>query len=307
MKVNKKEEIIKQMKSHYKKYGEISSRSFEMDKETFSVRTVRKYFDTWNNAKKIAELDSGHTSKKWEEKLIKLIRSKVETGELKNMSQIGRIKGLPTYRYLKTIWTIEEMEKLFGLKIKRCSYSAKEVEESYKQVRQNHEIVTLLLMKEEGGICSEVIRRHFGTWNKFLIHMGEKPGHVITNVTHTDEELIELYKDFSYKLGKRQYGATSRDLKDYDFPYSKSVLASRFTSINNLRRLAGFDIKNEVIPKYSKHGLKLLLYKNYKRYGRRLSQTEIAKDEELPNPSSIFYYFQTTKITEVWNEVLNVK
>ena len=137
--------------------------------------------------------------------------------------------------------------------------------------------------------------------------MGDEPCHTITNVTHTNEELMSLYRKFSLKIGKEKYGATLRDLKNYDFPYSKSVLASRFTSIINLRRLTGFEIKKEVIPKYNKQGLKLLLYRNYKKYGRRLSQTEIAKDNSLPNPSSIFYCFQTTKITEVWDEVLNRK
>ena len=137
--------------------------------------------------------------------------------------------------------------------------------------------------------------------------MGEEPNHIITNVTHTNDELIELYRKMSIKIGKEKYGATSRDLKEYNFPYSKSVLASRFTSLNHLRKLAGFEIKREVIPKYSKQGLKLMLYTNYKKYGRKLTQTEIAKNESLPNPSSIFYHFQTTKISDVWKEVLNEK
>ena len=34
---------------------------------------------------------------------------------------------------------------------------------------------------------------------------------------------------------------------------------------------------------------------------------EIEKNDSLPNPSSIFYYFQTTKISDVWKEVLNEK
>ena len=50
-----------------------------------------------------------------------------------------------------------------------------------------------------------------------------------------------------------------------------------------------------------------MLYTKYKKYGRKLTQTEIAKNDSLPNPSSIFYYFQTTKISDVWREVLNEK
>ena len=56
--------------------------------------------------------------------------------------------------------------------------------------------------------------------------------------------------------------------------------------------------------KYSKQKLTNMLFVNYKKYGRRLTQTEIKEDKNLPNPSIIFNYFQTTEITKVWNEVL---
>ena len=170
-----------------------------------------------------------------------------------------------------------------------------------------YEKVTFKLLKKETGISAGTIRKYFKSWNKFLEYMGEKPNHVITNVIHSNEELIELYRKMSIKIGKEIYGATSRDLKEYNFPYSKSVLASRFTSLNHLRKLAGFEIKREIIPKYSRQGLKLMLYTNYKKYGRKLTQTEIAENDSLPNPSSIFYHFQTTKISDVWKEVLNEK
>ena len=74
--------------------------------------------------------------------------------------------------------------------------------------------------------------------------------------------------------------------------------------MNNLRRLAGFDIKTERVTKYTKQKLMSTLYSSYRKYGRRLTQTEIKDDKNLPNPSIIFNYFQTTEITKVWDEVL---
>ena len=296
-------EIIQQMRDHYEKNGKITMKSFSKDKDTCGITAVKKCFGSWIEAKIKADL-----SPKYDKKIIKkLIKEKVNSGELKSISAIDSVKGLPSYKYIKKIRSKDEIEKIFDIKVKRHSYSREEIMEAYNEVKHNHKVVTLLLMKEEKGISAGSIRRYFKSWNSFLVYMGDEPCHTITNVTHTNEELMSLYRKFSLKIGKEKYGATLRDLKNYDFPYSKSVLASRFTSINNLRRLTGFEIKKEVIPKYNKQGLKLLLYRNYKKYGRRLSQTEIAKDNSLPNPSSIFYCFQTTKITEVWDEVLNRK
>ncbi len=305
MKGYTEEKIIKQMQEHYEKYGKITIKSFDKDKSTCSFETVQKYLGSWSTAKIRAEINDYIEYE--EEKLKKLIRGKIISGELKHMSAIERLKGFPSYKYLKTLWSKEEMEEIFGIKIKKFAYSAEEVISIYNEMKEKYGIVTLLLLREEAGMTPGVIRRHFGTWNKFLDFMGEKPRRVLANVTHTNEELIELYKKLSFKIGKEQYGATLRDLKQYNFPYSKSVISSRFTSINNLGRIAGFDIKRDIISKYSKQSLKLQLYKSYKKYGRRLSQAEIEKDELLPNPSSIFYHFQTTKITEVWDEVLNKK
>ncbi|MCP1226114.1 hypothetical protein [Sebaldella sp. S0638] len=303
MKSCNESEIIWQIKEHYRKYGKTTAKSFNENKETCSSATVKRYFGHWENAKK----EAGINEEEKKDRVEKLIKEKIETGELRHISAIDGIEGLPSYKYVKTLWNREEIEEKFGIKIRKFSYSKEEIAEAYREIKEEYRAVTLLIMKKEKGIGASVVRRHFGTWNEFLRSMGDEPVHVITNVTHTNEELIELYRKLSIRIGKEQYGATLRDLIKYEFPYSKSVLASRFTGINNLRRLAGFEVKKEVIPKYNKQSLKLLLYKNYKKYGRRLSQTEIAKDENLPNPSSIFYCFQTTKITEVWNEVLNVK
>ena len=290
---------------HYNKNKTITMKSFNEDKNVCCSTTVKRYFDTWNNAKIEAGFTSGIEYNG--DKLIKLIKEKIKSKEIRRISDIDRIEGLPSYKYIKKLWTKEEMEEIFKVKIKRYTYTVENISEQYNRIKEKYEKVTFKLLKKETGISAGTIRKYFKSWNKFLEYMGEKPNHVITNVIHSNEELIELYRKMSIKIGKEIYGATSRDLKEYNFPYSKSVLASRFTSLNHLRKLAGFEIKREIIPKYSRQGLKLMLYTNYKKYGRKLTQTEIAENDSLPNPSSIFYHFQTTKISDVWKEVLNEK
>ena len=113
-------------------------------------------------------------------------------------------------------------------------------------------------------------------------------------------------RNVSIKVGKIIYGASFTDLKKYGFPYSKSVLGIRFTNMNNLRELAGFQKRCERNTKYTKQYLGNILFEYYKIYGRRLTQTEIMKDENLPNPTAFFNYFQTTEIRKIWDEVLEL-
>jgi hypothetical protein len=305
MKLYTKEIITKQMQKHYRENNSITTGSFNKDKSVCCTSTVKKYFGTWSNAKKEAGITSNIEYNKSE--LLKRIKEMKKTGKIKNISDIDKIAGLPSYKYIKKLWSKEDIEQIFDIKIKRYMYTPRDIVDQYKKVKKTNPVVTFSLMKKETGISAGTIRKHFKTWNKFLSYMGEEPNRVIKNVVHSNKELIKLYREISIKIGKEKYGATARDLKEHGFPYSKSVLASRFTSMNNLRRLAGFEIKREVIPKYNKHSLKLMLYTNYKKYGRKLTQTEIAKSDSLPNPSSIFYHFRTTKISDIWKEVLNEK
>lgn len=239
--------------------------------------------------------------------LLDLIREKIEKKELQHISKIGTLRGMPSYRYIKKLWTAGELNEIFGIKPKVYSYTNGEIIKEYYRIREKYEVVTSDIMKRETGICIDSIRTRFGSWNKFQMFLGEQPARKLKRVEHTNEELIKLYREISLKTGKEVYGATFSDLKENGFPYSRSVLSSRFTDMNNLRRLAGFEIKTERVTKYSKQKLKNMLFMNYKKYGRRLTQTEIKMDKDLPNPSIIFNYFQTTEITKVWNEVLGKK
>ena len=240
------------------------------------------------------------------EELQYLIQEKIKHGELKYMSQIESLEGMPSYKSIKKLWTRKELENMFGIKIRISSYSDKEIIEAYIRVKEKHGNVTSKLMKQETGIGVDSIRIRFGSWNKFLIFLGEKPKRELNKVIHTNEEIVQFYKDVSIKVGKIIYGASFTDLKNYGFPYSKSVLGIRFTNMDNLRKLAGFQVRSERRAKYTKQYLGNILFKYYKTYGRRLTQTEIMKDENLPNPTAFFNYFQTTEIRKIWDEVLEM-
>ena len=251
--------------------------------------------------------DRGFSVEYNKDKLLILIKEKINTGELKYISKIGEIEGMPSYRYIKKLWMAEEIEDILGIKPRIYSYTNGNIIKEYYKLKEKYGVITSEIMKKETGICIESIRKRFGSWNKFLIFLGENPVRKLKRVEHTNDELIDLYRKISIKSGKEIYGASFKDLEENGFPYSRSVLSSRFTDMNNLRKLAGFEIKFVRITKYSKQKLKNMLFSKYKEYGRRLTQIEIKESQELPNPSIIFNYFQTTEITKVWDEILGNK
>lgn len=297
-----KKEIIKQIKSHYKKNPKMTRKSFEEDKDVCSIWIISKYFGSWKEAliaagiKKYVEYDK--------EKILEILKEKKKLGELEYRKDIRQIKEIPSNKYLEKFWSWEELAEILGIKRKVYVYKNEELIEKYLSIKFKYKKVTSLIMLEETGIHPETIRNHFGSWNKFLKLLKEENVHELTKVTHTNEELIKMYREFSIKTGNSEYGASVRELKKCGFPYSRSVLSSRFTNMSKLKELAGFRVKREVIPKYTKIELKSMLYNEYKKCGRKLTQAEIAENENLPHPTSVFNHFQTTKISEVWQEIL---
>ena len=135
MKLYNKEKIAKQMKLHYNNNGTITMKSFNQNKSVCCSTTVKRYFGTWNNAKKETGFSSNVEYNKPE--LLKIIKEKIKSGEIKRISDIDKIVGLPSYKYIKKLWTKEEMEKIFGIKIKRYAYTAEKITIRYNEVKKN--------------------------------------------------------------------------------------------------------------------------------------------------------------------------
>lgn len=90
-------------------------------------------------------------------------------------------------------------------------------------------------------ISSDLYKRYWGTWRKFLKSIGEKPVTAdFAHVTETNEELIEIYKDFSQRNGYTN-GATASSLKNSDKMHSADVYIYRFGTLNKLREICGYE------------------------------------------------------------------
>lgn len=126
------------------------------------------------------------------------------------------------------------------------------------------------------------------------------PAFIKNSVKESNEELLEMYKEFSEKIGAYN-GASMSQLKRYGFKYSETVLLRRFGSWKNVKELCGYSFNLGTI--YSKDEIITLLMDARKKYGRRLSQKEINKDQTLPVLETILKFFKTTKISSIWDEL----
>lgn len=161
---------------------------------------------------------------------------------------------------------------------------------------------------ETFGFNPTTYKLNFGTYNQALKEAGLVPKKTPVKVKETDRELIDMYISFSKRIGKSIYGASSIDLNNDDTIYSNDVFDIRFNGLNNLRALAGFEIIKAQNKKYSKEQILRILSEQYQINNRKLTNKEInylsKSNLNFPSVSSICRYFQTTKMSEIWDIVL---
>lgn len=163
--------------------------------------------------------------------------------------------------------------------------------------------------------------RRFSTWNNALEAAGlnlnqrakretasrEKiaPKYQRRNVLETDEELVDMYKSFSAKLG---HPATADELRSSPEMYDATAYRLRFGSMNNLRKIAGMPITNRGRGRNREHTDKELcnaLLRIKQKHGavgyERL--VELLKKEGLPSIITVLTYFRVTSLRLMWEKI----
>lgn len=195
----------------------------------------------------------------------------------------------------------------------------KELLKIIKKIMVDSEAFSSVAYKKVKFIPFSTLKRRFKdieTWQDLInyLHLNKEyqratmkakkkiltPAFIKNSVIETNEELLNLYKEFSEKIGAYN-GASMVQLKKYGFKYSETVLLRRFGSWKNVKELCGYTFNLGTM--YSKEEIVKLLMDARKEYGRRLSQKEINKDANLPALETILKFFKTTKISEVWDEL----
>lgn len=138
------------------------------------------------------------------------------------------------------------------------------------------------------------------SWYEITKECGRKNVIEIVNDTATDEELIEEYKQLSNKLGKP---LSVRELQKHT-KYTYEIYRQHFGTISKLRLLCGYEVidTRNVI---TKDDCVQELIRLYQQFGRKLTYKE-TKNFSSISMSTIIRRFNTTKINEIWNEILDV-
>jgi hypothetical protein len=159
--------------------------------------------------------------------------------------------------------------------------------------------------KYQNFILGISLSRRYGGWNNFLKSAGLLPEYKPRVIVPEDNKtLLKMYKEFSFKIGKEESGATGDDLNLSDEIYSVGVFLTRFESMRNLRKL--LDMKSrKSCTKYSKESILNLLLEVYYEHGV-LTHSKIRNIDYLPSVSTIVRHFKTTKMAVVWEEVRSV-
>ena len=300
------DEIIMQLKNHFRKNTSISVTSFSADRETCSVRTVILRFGSWKKGLEKAGLKGKEIKKYSDEEIIKELKKyNSKNGNISRRKFNEDPNTCSSYVVMQRFGSWTNALKLAGVYIpKKEKLTKNQILHQLKDFYAKNSVITAKSFDKDETVCGvTTIRNYFGSWSNALIAANLKEKEI--KKIYSDEELIEMYREFSLKIGKEKNGATKKELVESGFPNAYS-LDIRFTSINELRKLSGFE-QNRIRNVYKKDEIALLLYNEYKKYKRVLLKKEVEELENFPSLTTIFRNFKTLKMSEVWAEVLKNK
>lgn len=155
------------------------------------------------------------------------------------------------------------------------------------------------------GCSLSIIVKYFGSWENAVREAGYKEYECkeLAEVKENNAELLQMYIEYSNNIGRP---ATIRELDDSDEIYNAGVFSIRFGGMNELRKLAGFEIYDRSPRKYTKESISNVLIDKIIKNNRLLTVKQIDEDSDLPALATILKYFKTTKISEVNKEILQV-
>lgn len=157
------------------------------------------------------------------------------------------------------------------------------------------------------GCDTRSITKVTGTFSNFIEGLGLIPAYPTPAInTLSDSELIELYKTKSIEHGYEN-GISSRLVKQLT-GIGNDIFVARFSTINNLRKLCGFNYIARTRIQYTKENISNLLFQFYLENNRTIpTRKQIADNHTLPSISTIFRHLQTSSIDKVWKEVFKIK
>lgn len=316
-----KDDMLESIRKWSKKHGKTPSISEWIESKKNGeyipeLRHMQRTFGdiTWNKLLKLAGLEINEESKvgiydKYSDKeLLQILKN-----ELKRLNtnkwldyERNRNKEYPSVTFYK-----RRFKCSWNKLLKKAGYKDNEINNIR---RTKEELIKMLknIAKEIGhtpsitelsklGHNEGLFKDNFSSYNEAVRLAGLKPNTSPVDIKETNEELLQMYIDFSNKIGK---SASFNDLNKSNEVYNADVFCIRFGGMVELKKLAGFTTMETSNKKYTKKILKEMLLEEYNRLGRQPSNNELRANKSLPSLNTFLRYFKTTKMSEVWEEVL---
>ena len=309
-----KEECLDIIKKYINEFDEVPLRSnFDAAREYPHSDTILNIlnFKSWTKLMESLGYETAISKAEIkEERSIVLNKFKEEYIRL-NPSSLGdfdkRRSGYSSGQYIRFFnlkWN--ELLNICGFKINQIyARDEKEIIKRFKKLSNKLDRTPSISECTEAGISLYIIRYKYKNYSSFLKEMNYKQTFntpIIVDIS--DEELLKLYSDFSDKMGKADIGASAKDLNEGDV-YNSDVFTIRFGGMIELKKLAGKTLTVSRNKKYTKDTIVELLFKEYKLKNRILTNKEISNNDMLPGLTTILRYFNKTKMSLVWDEIIN--
>lgn len=196
----------------------------------YSINTYERNFGTWN---KFLESIGEHPNKKHkiskDDFIAEFLRVKSVLGHPPTTFEMLEHGNIAPTSY-KRIWgSWSNFLKEQGEKYQRRSIPEEELIEEYLKLKKQlkKESLTQKDMNNCGKFCSSVYERRFGSWNKFLKHIGDNTN---LNMDISEKDLIDDYLRIKTLLNKT--ALSCNDIRK-NSKFALSTFLKRFGSWNN--------------------------------------------------------------------------
>ena len=202
----------------------------------FSISAYAREFGTWNNFLKTQNIEVNKKHKIPKEDFIKEFkRVKSILKKVPTKTEFDKVSKISSNSF-KRIWGgWNNFLKDIGEKMNhREDITSDELIAEYKRLKEylDKKSLTQSDMNKKGKFSSSTYERRFGSWNKFLKHIGDLPN---INTCISKKDLLDDYHRISEKIGKSDLSA--KDIREHS-KYSLSSFLKKFSSWNKCKKEA---------------------------------------------------------------------
>ncbi|WP_253351570.1 homing endonuclease associated repeat-containing protein [Sebaldella sp. S0638] len=304
------DDLLNQMRAFYKKNGKISIKLFSSDKSVCDSSTVIKRFGSWNAAIEKSGLAMKMRAKKEEMRKIqkieikKMVKEFIEkNGRLPLKKEYLSSNGLPHmskvvlfYGHKSNLYAeLGYKEKQFSVMLSREQIIEK-IQNFYK--REGREPRAREFTMSNDLPTDKDIEMYFNGKVEAKIAAGFKLSE--RSKKYTRKEVIEALKTFYEREGRNPL---KTDMKAINSLPPLRAVRALFGTVRVARERSGLKSFGKKETSILREDFEELLVKRYMEKGKRLTNMEIERDEDLPSVVAILGNLGIQKLPDAWEYI----